>query len=829
MTMDAVLRERSIADVQKLLDATRREKERKEKEMQAMGGSRYQDLIESADQIVSMHEASIRLEKALREMPALWKTLENSVKACTSKENERAFELNEEIKENEDAVAFIVRAQEKIWAAMERGKALEAWAIYGQIQEKMTLLNAETWNEMGFLAFDKETIDRFPIMIQRCAEKCLVVPKQQTRFFADALQALYLLKPATSLDDLQKAFFDGRTQALERLIDLCKSKISQVYRLLHLVLSATVDMHKLFIQDNAILTQRLKGLPVSNSPAIKWIKMAFTELRKFVEELLSSSHDVSTLGTIQGRIQRCLEQYDIPTSLVVQAISPTSPEHTTFWSLALEDLFVTKTQNLFQGSLENAGAKLRLALAVQPSEDDVITFVTTLTAMFSQADTTLHPVLQDGTLRLLFGIIGFIEKSSTMTKDLTLVQVCLALQQHTAQIFPTEAFAVQSIAVPSIRSAYNCQSNKSSIELNQLFQVLKLNASWTPVVESLFRQNDDTLSFSQVVMLCLLQQRHVPNVLVVSTSFEVLAHEVCSIYASQVVTKATLPLGDILKDQYFGYSNEEWKRVYRPYWSTIEVEQEDEDDGFVEKVTLPWSETPAISYALFLIQSSIVQTTPATDKILHTQLRTQILEWTFHVMKHRIDQITMAKQSHKKKPPLNFGEACALQSIFDIYFVRLCIGDMDFTRFGWGDTIQHPALQDVATALVRDWIDPVDWEIYGPPLTSNVVAQFQTSRLLLSVLTPSVPNVSKVVPHSTLVVDMEPCAPRFSLLPVPTNKPVQSVRVPTPLNLRPASPKRSSIHSLLSTSSSSLLGSAAAAKGMSLLTTASSYLRDHKE
>ncbi|KUF99225.1 hypothetical protein AM588_10011289 [Phytophthora nicotianae] len=73
------LRRLSVADAKVLLERTRKEKETKTKEMQKMIGVRYRDLIESADKIVNMHSAALRLEVSLKEMPDMWKHMELSL------------------------------------------------------------------------------------------------------------------------------------------------------------------------------------------------------------------------------------------------------------------------------------------------------------------------------------------------------------------------------------------------------------------------------------------------------------------------------------------------------------------------------------------------------------------------------------------------------------------------------------------------------------------------------------------------------------------------------------------------------------------------------
>ncbi|KDO27247.1 hypothetical protein SPRG_07496 [Saprolegnia parasitica CBS 223.65] len=844
MHVDAVLRQLSVAEVQKLLDATRREKEAKEKEMQAMGGSRYHDLIESADQIVSMHEASMHLEHALGDMPRLWKQLETCVDAIVERQPTEAsapISVGEDPLE-EDDVHVIVAASERMWAAMERGRPLEAYATYHQVQAAHERLSPEMLHDKAFLALDLQAMHDFPKRIEECAHACLAVPKQRVSFYADALRTLEQMAPQQSRLALLTTFLSGRTKAVEATVARESSPQSIVLRLLHIVLSSLSHVDALFLDS----TSTVRLLPADDgstekalaTAASSWLRSAIETLRHHILALLEMSRDVTTLGNIQSRLQRCVDKYTVPLPLLRDAMAVTKTnedDESSVWTLLADDLFVRKTQALFQGALDDAGSTFRHTLLHVPSEASVQAFVDALSAMLAQADGSLHAVLHEGMLRLLFDLVGFLE--TRVAASIAIVELCLTLQMSLQALFASvsssPSSSLASLSEASIRAAvapHATDGNVPAASLASIFSTLALDQHPPSPLLSALLPPDYGATLTQVVFLCHVQQRHGPSTLVTAV-FEVLANEVGSVWAHRAVADATQPVVAALRDQFYGYSNEDWRRVHQPFWVSVAVPTDDDDDdetaGGLGHVWLPWSETPAIAHALFTLQASMPRCTqPAVDTILKAQLRSHVLGWTFDVLASRVASLAAAKPP---KPPLDFGQAVALQSIFDVYFVRLCIGDADFARFGWGDAIAHAGLQALVTDLVHDWIDPVDWELYGPPLVENVVAQFQTSRLLLSGLaTSSVVSGAKVLPRESPLLDMAPPAPRFALLPVPSLKPAP--RLPTPVHVRPPSPKvpqqRSSIQSLLSTSGSSLLGSAAAAKGISLLST---YLQPTKE
>lgn len=120
----------------------------------------------------------------------------------------------------------------------------------------------------------------------------------------------------------------------------------------------------------------------------------------------------------------------------------------------------------------------------------------------------------------------------------------------------------------------------------------------------------------------------------------------------------------------------------------------------------------------------------------------QLTQITTKVYREAVAQLVDAK-TKSDSTILNFGECCVLQFLFDMYFVRATLGFSDFIRFGWGDELDpedcSPGLLQLKKlfAQMHEFIDPVDWEIYGPQLVENVVLQFRKSRLLFSSLSES--------------------------------------------------------------------------------------------
>ncbi len=118
--------------------------------MQKMIGVRYRDLIESADKIVNMHSAALRLETSLKEMPEEWKRLDSSLRnalissppiaqkraSLTAQAEPVASEQKSEVPGTlSEQIMFLLRTPEKIWQCLDRGDSFEALTIYGQAKD----------------------------------------------------------------------------------------------------------------------------------------------------------------------------------------------------------------------------------------------------------------------------------------------------------------------------------------------------------------------------------------------------------------------------------------------------------------------------------------------------------------------------------------------------------------------------------------------------------------------------------------------------------------------------------------------------------------------
>lgn len=115
-----------------------------------MIGVRYRDLIESADKIVNMHSAALRLEGSLKEMPDKWRRIEAALTTTLAEASRMAMSSQDRAMKSaievplskgatvvtysdssiHDRVQFLVAVPEEMWQLLDRGESFRALQLY---------------------------------------------------------------------------------------------------------------------------------------------------------------------------------------------------------------------------------------------------------------------------------------------------------------------------------------------------------------------------------------------------------------------------------------------------------------------------------------------------------------------------------------------------------------------------------------------------------------------------------------------------------------------------------------------------------------------------
>ncbi|KAG6958363.1 hypothetical protein JG688_00010552 [Phytophthora aleatoria] len=246
-----------------------------------------------------------------------------------------------------------------------------------------------------------------------------------------------------------------------------------------------------------------------------------------------------------------------------------------------------------------------------------------------------------------------------------------------------------------------------------------------------------------------------------------LSKKYCEAWATILLEQKIDPLRELMLIEQYDSTNEEWIATHEGWIEQVISDEGldgDTDDSSSESEMALGDEKvwlPCLDDANRLVQSSI-GTKDEQIKLMQRTIREVLVEQLTIVSVAVYDaavSLLVDAKSTKKDSVLNFGECCIQQFLFDMYFVRATLGFSDFIRFGWGDELNpedcSPGLLKLKSLFerMREFIDPVDWEIYGPQLIENVVLQFRKSRLLFSSLSES--NDINKISKSSLVLDME--------------------------------------------------------------------------
>lgn len=198
--------------------------------MQKMIGVRYRDLIESADKIVNMHSAALRLEGSLKEMPREWKRVEAALAATladasrldtTSAADASAHGEANEARAKElvtpssgvlEQVQFLVAVPEQMWQWLDRGESFRALQLYLAATDVHASAGyASLASAFPFIPAAWSCIESFQQRMLACARTYLTCRGQASSFYAQNLCTLPVLsEPRMSVAQLVHAFLDAR-------------------------------------------------------------------------------------------------------------------------------------------------------------------------------------------------------------------------------------------------------------------------------------------------------------------------------------------------------------------------------------------------------------------------------------------------------------------------------------------------------------------------------------------------------------------------------------------------------------------------------------------
>ncbi|TMW63386.1 hypothetical protein Poli38472_002327 [Pythium oligandrum] len=963
------LRRLSVADAKVLLERTRKEKENKTTEMQKMIGVRYRDLIESADKIVTMHSAAMRLETTLKEMPDKWKTMEAQLASTLAASSSYVVEDDDEVTANgsrevnnrideqeasvQERVLFLVRAFERLWLCIDRGTTYEALLLFKQVKKVYASLgSSEALERYPFLPSMWASIQTFEERMISTARLYLESRGKSANFYASNLVTVAELHPNMRLDDLINLFLNSRVKWLElesRASDHEDDAANNVVvagRELRLNLRSAVltvlHAEEIFLGNSSTPLsemnhplreliedeiQKDEVLETITNKIARWLDDQIEKIRDHAAGIINGIESIAQIAQSQSKLVRIDGQYaEYRETTLWKAVcqrrdAPASSMFELLFGSAFRKQTRALVQHLFVEALDAIKSEIRVCVGV-PGDDArqslrkirFYELFDTIHKRVGRLDSAeLQRVLTEEYLRILLRLVVFLDaeypsaplRSESQTtsgpsyffalSNILTAIVCdfpsrmaalFGVDRKEVSPFPPQTQAKHR----TIFLQYAENEHLSQLKAKEAIQAALAGGASNPATFiDIELKSIQSLSFFGFYLASSVKH-NIPYADIFVGVLQGLANGYCEAWAKHWLRHRIEPLREVLMAEQYNQTNEEWISSHEGWSEQVIVDElvDHDEDGELElttseeKVWLPWCETPTVSNFLFSCCYALddayrrVRTTEEAGaehvrmmrEVIRHVLVEQLTIMSVEVYDEAVNMVIEAK-SEQSRGVLNFGECCVQQFLFDMYFVRATLGFSDFVRFGWGDEINpdtcSPSLARLKQLFdrMRDFIDPVDWEIYGPQLIENVVIQFRKSRLLFSSLSESSdiseingkPIVISAQDTRPMIKIAEP-VPRFSLLPVPSSRRrVQREAKPVIPTTQASSTSASLFHestpadtsgsgtlpslklqNILSTSAGSNILSAAAtgsnllssaAKGMSFLSSAtSSYLRE---
>ncbi|CAM9091155.1 unnamed protein product [Hapterophycus canaliculatus] len=316
-----------------LLDALSAQVVGKQTELQLMVGSRYHELIESADSIVSMKETGSEVLGLLRNFPQECSSVLEQVPSSPSSRTSKIDGFDTVKKRGARGVSEVVQlmlhAPAAMWAALDSNKVLEAANLVLKCRSSWASLSSSfsvdvDYSVAAFLRSHATYVEQFPRRILLAATR-LVTRSCNARETAGALTALLQLqaiKDANPLRYLLELLLRRRGGAIVAMLTRA-SKVEgsiHVERVLRIAIATVqrtiIDVHALFaprpdgscmLQDlvhPSCCVRRTLTLSAHDSKGMctKWLSILAPKIRALSERLLRATGDTNTLAQIRGAL-----------------------------------------------------------------------------------------------------------------------------------------------------------------------------------------------------------------------------------------------------------------------------------------------------------------------------------------------------------------------------------------------------------------------------------------------------------------------------------------------------------------------------------------------
>ncbi|CCI39717.1 unnamed protein product [Albugo candida] len=697
------LRRLSIADAQDLLQDKIKEKEKKVKEMHAIIGVRYQDLIESADKIIQMHSISLRLAESLHQLPLEWKKMQAALLKIllTPSDLEGG---NEDCKqsdnndEEEEGVWYLAQAPEKMWQYLDAADTFEAAKVFFKAEKLFHSEQVQAQQaQFSFLGRQWSCISLFRERIVSYAHRFLKCKRRKAVFYENLLAAIISLDPNMNMKSLLALFLE--TQNFDS-----SNKLNEALRLL---LQTTTYVQEIWF-GNRILSQAfvyrlelkqemisLKASKELHKAVAEWVDSATFKIKSMASHSIKEHFSLETLLEFMEDTLVILQQYwtdqsDLRLDRAAETngvFSFASPED--FFKSLFVELLTSQVQKIVRSSFK----------------DTIKTITTTIISLESNS-------LGSQSAEVAFKFTTLLENTRDKLRcfsplnftQLLRKEACLALLQFTIHVENTVSNAQdptsQNNALLFLLLGYNCCFLSDGLTLHDFYEERddqnmitgneKVPENYQAVFDSYARDkmlrkedmvhafkdlridtedcwhnlgeigHDGAIARDSFQLLVAMHSEKAYRIRTVATIFQQFGRRYCERWATTFINTHINGLVDRLQSELYGLSNEvEWIKTHDGWIEhTIHTEVDSESDQersfdekhtddektnvFDEKVWLPWAETPHVSSFLFKCCSALDQAQRIVD-LDRLSVHTDVMNNTLHAVFAEQVTITIAK------------------------------------------------------------------------------------------------------------------------------------------------------------------------------------------
>eukprot|EP01087_Luapelamoeba_hula_P018332 TRINITY_DN5895_c0_g1_i2.p1 TRINITY_DN5895_c0_g1~~TRINITY_DN5895_c0_g1_i2.p1 ORF type:complete len:1290 (-),score=232.30 TRINITY_DN5895_c0_g1_i2:130-3999(-) len=220
----------TIEEIRLREHATREDIEGKSQELRKLVGTRYRDLIDSADSVIAMKDASLEMCRKLEQIEAGCHSLlstarkdeDNSAAVSRSSENDSNSFRRSKMYHLARQIKLLVDAPEQIWSMMEKQEHLAATRLYIDAEKVHSSLTTDRESSnlvrsIPLVVRQWSLISQFPYEIKHNSRAILRTPGLSSQIYAGALCSLVLLDRLSPLDAFKQFLSSQREYVLSVL------------------------------------------------------------------------------------------------------------------------------------------------------------------------------------------------------------------------------------------------------------------------------------------------------------------------------------------------------------------------------------------------------------------------------------------------------------------------------------------------------------------------------------------------------------------------------------------------------------------------------------